>query len=161
MCQLKVVRNAPLLRSRSSHGLGNLNRSSAAHPQARLMSTEKKPKRKTNHLFSVPFGNCSLTLNLLLQLKNTVKSAKLAKKRRNLQCFSCGRTSRNVAINRNNSVTTTYNCITVMIITSTVCTTAHGNDPLWIRHLVVYPSQCRSHFVCKSSSNNHDISLSR
>lgn len=66
-------------------------------------------------------------------------------------------TARNININRNNPITSSYDRIAVMVIASPIRTTAHANDPSWLRHLIVHLAQCRSHLVGQSPSYDHDI----
>lgn len=70
-------------------------------------------------------------------------------------------TSRHVNINRNNSITAPEDRVTVMIVPTTIRTTAHTYHPTWIRHLIVNLSKSRCHFIRYGSSHNHDIRLSR
>ncbi|RUS81611.1 hypothetical protein EGW08_010624, partial [Elysia chlorotica] len=58
-----------------------------------------------------------------------------------------------INVNWNDSVTASDHSIGVMIITSTISTASHGNDPPWLWHL------SRSHFISKGSSNNKNIRL--
>jgi len=48
-----------------------------------------------------------------------------------------------------------------VVVTATVRTATHGNNPPGVRHLIVDLSQSRSHLVRESSGNDHDIRLSR
>jgi hypothetical protein len=68
-------------------------------------------------------------------------------------------TARYVDIDGNNAITPTDNRVTVMVVASTIGTTAHADDPARIWHLVVDLSQSRRHFIGQSSSNNHHIRL--
>lgn len=60
---------------------------------------------------------------------------------------------------RYDSVTSTYDRIRVMIITSTISTRSHTDDPTRFRHLIINFTQCRCHFVGKCTSYNHNIRL--
>jgi len=101
-------------------------------------------------LLPVPHSrNLSMT-HLLLQLENTIH-----------QSFRSRRTPGHIDINRHNPITTSCNTITIVIIPATVRTTSHRNNPSRIRHLIVDLSQSRSHLVRKSTSNDHDIGLTR
>jgi len=48
-----------------------------------------------------------------------------------------------------------------MVIPATVGAGAHGDDPSRLRHLIVYLSQRRRHFIRQRTSNNHNIRLTR
>jgi hypothetical protein len=50
--------------------------------------------------------------------------------------------------------------VAVVVVSTTISARTHGNNPAGIRHLIVDLSKSRSHLVCESSSNNHDIGLS-
>jgi hypothetical protein len=70
-------------------------------------------------------------------------------------------TSGDVQIDRNNTITTTNNSVREVIVTTTVSARTHGNDPLGLGHLLINTTKRRSHLVGKSTSDNHDISLTR
>ena len=44
-----------------------------------------------------------------------------------------------------NSIATSYNSIWIVIISTTVGTASHGDNPFWFRHLLIYSSEGRSH----------------
>lgn len=48
-----------------------------------------------------------------------------------------------------------------MIISPSVCTRAHTDDPSWIRHLVIDLAKSWRHLVGEGAGNDHDIGLSR
>ena len=52
-----------------------------------------------------------------------------------------------------------YSGLPVVIITTPISTWAHREDISWGRHLIVYSSQSWSHFICQSTSNNHQVRL--
>jgi len=68
-------------------------------------------------------------VDLLLELQNSVEES-----------FGSGRASRDVDVDRDNSVTATDNRVRVVIIPTTICTAPHGDDPAWLRHLVINPA---------------------
>lgn len=106
--------------------------------------------KSNSHLFSVPHP-CNLCVpHLLLQLKDPIH-----------QRFRCRRTSRHININRYNPITASRHTITVVIVTTTIRTATHRDNPSWIWHLIVNLSQCRCHLICESSGNNHNIGLAR
>ena len=53
-----------------------------------------------------------------------------------------------------------HNRVTVMIISTTICTTPHTDHPSWFWHLVVDLPQGRSHLVGECTSYDHHIGLS-
>lgn len=107
-----------------------------------------RPTPSTNRLLPVPHP-CNLRMpHLLLQLEHTIHER-----------LSCWRTSRNVNINWNNSITSSCNTVTVVVISTTIRTTSHRNHPSWIRHLVVHLTQRRSHFIRQCACDNHHVRL--
>lgn len=48
-----------------------------------------------------------------------------------------------------------------MVVTTTVGTRTHGNNPSRVRHLIVNLSQGWGHFVGNRTGDNHDIGLTR
>jgi hypothetical protein len=48
-----------------------------------------------------------------------------------------------------------------MVITTTIRTASHANNPSWIRHLIVDLSQSRRHLVCECAGDNHNVGLTR
>jgi len=88
--------------------------------------------------------------HLLLQLENSVHES------------LTGRwASWDVDIDRDNSVTTSGDGVRVVVVTTTVSTGTHGNDPSWFWHLIVNLTKGRSHLVGEGTSHNHDIGLTR
>lgn len=69
--------------------------------------------------------------------------------------------SRHINIHRHNPITTPRNTVTIMVITTSIRTASHGNNPSWVRHLIVDLSQRRSHLVRERAGNDHDIGLAR
>ena len=89
------------------------------------------------------------SLNFLLELKKTVHES-----------LGSWRTARNVNIHRNDSVTAPDHGVAVVIVSSTIGTTAHTDHPPRLGHLVINLPEGWRHLVCQGSSNNDDISLS-
>lgn len=48
-----------------------------------------------------------------------------------------------------------------MVITTSIGTRSHGNDPAGLGHLIVNLAKRRSHFIGEGTSHNHDIRLTR
>lgn len=71
------------------------------------------------------------------------------------------RTSRDINIDRDDPITSADDRVAVMVVTTTICTTAHADDPAGIGHLIINLSQSRRHLICQSPSHNHHIGLSR
>lgn len=67
--------------------------------------------------------------------------------------------SRNVNIDWNDSVATSNHRVRVVVISSSVRAGTHGNDPTWLRHLIVNLTQSRRHLVGEGTGDNHDIGL--
>jgi len=101
-------------------------------------------------LLSVPHSGDLGMSHLLLQLENAIH-----------QSLRSRRASRHIDINRHNAVTAPRDTITVVIVTTTISTTAHRNNPSRLGHLIVDLSQRRSHLVRKSTSNDHNVRLAR
>lgn len=101
-------------------------------------------------LLSVPQTGDSGLHHLLLQLEHSVH-----------QCFGGRGTARHVNVHRHHSVTSSHYRVGVMVVTSTVGTRTHGDDPSRVGHLIVDLSQRRSHFVGQSTCHNHNIRLTR
>merc|ERR1712131_250811 len=99
-------------------------------------------------LISIPVTNIVSTTDLFLEKKNAIEKS-----------FSGWRASWDVNINWYNSINTSDNGITVVIITTPISTGAHRKDISWGWHLIVNSSQCWSHLICQSTSNNHQIRL--
>lgn len=66
-----------------------------------------------------------------------------------------------VDIHRHNTIATSRHGVTVVVISTSVRTRPHGDNPSWIRHLIINLSQRRSHLVRESTSNNHNVGLTR
>ena len=87
--------------------------------------------------------------HLLLQLEDSVHER-----------LGSGRASRHVDVYWYNPVTSSCDRVAVVVVSSSVCAAAHGNNPPGVRHLVVDLSQRGRHLVCEGSSYDHDIGLS-
>lgn len=57
------------------------------------------------------------------------------------------------------TITASDDGIGIVIVTTTIGTRTHGDDPSWFWHLVVNFSQGGSHFVGEGSGNDHDVTL--
>lgn len=86
--------------------------------------------------------------HLLLQLEDTVHER-----------LGGRRAARHVNIYRYNPVASPCDRVAVVVVASSVCAAAHGDDPSGVGHLVIDLSQGRCHLVCKGSSYNHDVGL--
>ena len=122
-------------------------RSSAKH----MRYMPKQTKQTMNEALLVIPNHCLLgPSNLSLQLQHAIQ-----------QCFSSWRAPWNVNVDRNDSITPTNDGIAIMIISTSVGATAHGNDPSRFWHLVVDFAKGRGHFVGEGACDNHDIRLAR
>jgi len=101
-------------------------------------------------LFAIPHLSIFHSLYLLLKLKNGIK-----------QCLCRRWTARYIYINRDNTVTPTHNWVRVVIISSTIGTASHGDDPFGVICLIINSAQCWSHFVGYGTGNNEAVSLTR
>jgi len=107
-------------------------------------------RSRPNHLLSVPHSSYLRVPHLLLQLENTVH-----------QRLRCRRTTRHIDIYRHNPITAPSNTITIVIVTATIRTTAHRDDPSRLRHLIVHLSQRWRHLVRQRTSYYHNVGLAR
>jgi hypothetical protein len=108
------------------------------------------PFAKIQTLLPVPHP-CDLGVpHLLLQLEDTVH-----------QRLSRGGAARHVDVNRHNPVASSCDRVAVVVVTTTVCATTHGDDPARLGHLVVHLTESGCHLVGKGSSNNHHVGLAR
>ena len=101
-------------------------------------------------LFAVPHLGSFHSLYLLLQLKNTIE-----------QCFSRWWTARYIYVHWDNTITSTNNWVWVVIISTTIRTASHGNDPFRVICLIINSAQCWSHFVGYCTGNNETVGLTR
>ena len=88
--------------------------------------------------------------HLLLQLEDSVH-----------QRLTRRRTPWDIDIHGHDSVTPPRNRIAIMIITPSIRTRPHRDDPSWVRHLVIDLSQRRRHFVGQGAGDYHDVRLAR
>lgn len=86
--------------------------------------------------------------HLLLKLQNSIHERLTGR-----------RTSRNVDIYRYDPVTAPNYRVRVMVVTSSVRTRSHRDNPSRVRHLVVNLTERRRHLVGKGSGNDHNIGL--
>jgi hypothetical protein len=77
------------------------------------------------------------------------------------QRLTSWRAPRHINIDRHNPITAPRHAIAIMVITASIRTTAHRNNPSRIRHLIVDLSERRSHLVCESTGDDHNIRLAR
>ena len=75
------------------------------------------------------------------------------------QRLTSRRAPRNININRHNPIASSRHTITVMVITASIRTAAHRNDPPRFRHLIIDLSERRSHLVGESTCHDHNIGL--
>jgi len=120
-----------------------------------IPETPRSSKCSINHgglifLLPVPHPRNLSVPHLLLQLENA-KHERLA----------CWWAARNVDIDWHNPITPTRHRVAVVIITATVRTTSHRNNPSRIRHLIIHLSESRGHLVGECTGNNHNIGLTR
>lgn len=76
--------------------------------------------------FAPPVQEILASVDLFLQLENSIK-----------QGLSSWWATRNVNVHRDNSITTSNNRIRVVVVSTSIGTTAHRNDPPWLWHLVI------------------------
>ena len=95
-------------------------------------------------------GVVSLLADLLLDNHDSVQEA-----------FRGGRATRDVDIDGADTVNTSCDRIGIMVVTTAVSTGTHGHDVTGLRDLIVQTTEGRSHLVCESTGDNHDISLTR
>jgi len=69
------------------------------------------------------------------------------------------RASWDVDVDWDNSVATSRDTVAVVVVATTVGAATHGDDPSWVRHLVVDLAKRRRHLVGESTGDNHDIGL--
>src|SRR5574337_1349638 len=74
------------------------------------------------------------------------------------QLLRPGWTARNIDIYRNDLVHALNDGIGVED-SAAGSTCAHGDHPLWLRHLIVDPSQDRGHLAAHAAGHNHQVGL--
>lgn len=104
--------------------------------------------KSNSSLLAVPHPGDPLIPHLFLELEDAVK-----------QSFGRGRTTRNIDVNRQDTVDTAKDTIAVVVVSSSVGATAHGKNPFGIWHLVVAQADSRGHLVSDSASDNHNVGL--
>lgn len=70
-------------------------------------------------------------------------------------------TSRHVDIDRHNPVTASNDRVTVVVVATTVGTTAHADNPPGVGHLIINLAESRGHLVRQCTGDNHNIGLTR
>ena len=112
--------------------------------------TSSSTSTTTNKLLPVPVADVPRPLDLLLQLQHTVK-----------QRLRSRWTPWHIDINWYDTIATAHHCVRVMVVTATVGTRPHRDNPPWFWHLIVHTTQGGRHFVCECARDNHDVGLSR
>jgi hypothetical protein len=130
-----------------------------------LSTPHHKSKPESHHLLPVPHPRNLRMSHLLLQLENTIH-----------QGLTRWRASRHVDIDWHDSVASSSDAVTVVVVSSAIGTRTHGNDPSrlkkvsvlsifpqlitsYLGHLIINLSQRRRHLVGERTGNNHDIGL--
>src|SRR5216683_470720 len=88
-------------------------------------------------------------VNLLLKLENGVEKR-----------FGARRAAGNVNVDGNDLIAALHDGVIVEDAAGG-CASAHGNDPLGLRHLVVKQANDGSHFLREAAGDNHQIGLAR
>src|SRR5216683_4141034 len=88
-------------------------------------------------------------VNLLLELENGVEKR-----------FGARRAAGNVNVDGNDLIAALHDGVIVEDAAGG-CASAHGNDPLGLRHLVVKLANDGSHFLREAAGDNHQIGLAR
>jgi len=99
-------------------------------------------------LLSVPHSGDLGMPHLLLQLENAVH-----------QSLAGRWASRHINIHRHDSVTSSRHTVRIVVVSATIRTTTHADDPSRLRHLIIHLSQRRSHLVGKRACYNHNVRL--
>lgn len=81
---------------------------------------------RASPLLPIPHSSYLGPPNLPLQLENSVE-----------QCFASRRASWYVDINGNDAINPPDHTVAIVVVTPSVCTAAHADDPSWLRHLIV------------------------
>mmetsp|Transcript_11222 Transcript_11222/g.16379 ORF Transcript_11222/g.16379 Transcript_11222/m.16379 type:complete len:234 (-) Transcript_11222:97-798(-) len=89
-----------------------------------------------------------VALNLLLKLKQSKQKS-----------FSGGRTPRYIDVHWNNPITSPDDRVRIVIISTTIRTGSHGNNPPRLGHLIINLPQSRRHLIRQGSGDDHDIGL--
>src|SRR5713101_9029008 len=120
------------------------------HPGWHLLPSDEeiaglRPSSEIQHALEGAF----FAVNLLLELENGVEKR-----------FGARRAAGNVNVDGNDLIAALYDCIIVEDAAGRGAS-AHGDDPLGLRHLVVKLANDGSHFLGKAASDNHQIGLPR
>src|SRR5690606_2412655 len=75
------------------------------------------------------------------------------------QSLSSRRAAWHVHIYRHDAITAANDRVGVVVVTATVGTGAHGDDPAWLGHLVVHLTQGGCHLVAQGARHNHQVRL--
>ncbi|KAF5940545.1 hypothetical protein HYC85_021712 [Camellia sinensis] len=118
------------------------------------MQTKRAGNKVKMFSFGPPMKEILAPVDLLLQLEDSVK-----------QGLGSRRATRNINVNWDNPVTTTNNRVRVMVISTTICTASHRDDPPWLGHLIIDPAiilaESGGHLIGESASDDHTIGLPR
>ena len=68
-------------------------------------------------------------------------------------------TAWDVDIDRHDAITAANHRVTVVVVTTTVRATSHGDDASRVGHLIVHLTQGRGHIVGQGTGDEHDIGL--
>lgn len=97
-------------------------------------------------LLPIPLSGDLGFAHLALQLKYAVH-----------QRFSSRGTSGDVNIDRDNAVAAPNDAVAVVVVTATICTGTHADNPARLRHLIVDLAQSWGHLVSQCARYNHDV----
>jgi hypothetical protein len=86
--------------------------------------------------------------HLLLQLEDPIQ-----------KCFCSGRATRDIYVDRDDPIHSSNHTITVVIVSTSISTAAHGDDPLWVGHLVRNLTEGGCHLVRGRPSDDHHVGL--
>lgn len=98
----------------------------------------------------VPNARLSRVPNLPLQLKHAIH-----------QRLRSRRAPRNIDVHWDNPINASNDTVAVVIVSTTVSTRPHADDPTGLGHLIVAESDGRRHLVGDCTGDDHDIGLSR
>lgn len=62
---------------------------------------------------------------------------------------------------RHNAVTSSHDRIRVVVVASSICAAAHGDNPFRLWHLIIDLTEGWCHLVCQRPRNDHDVRLAR
>ena len=98
---------------------------------------------------AVPHSSNFRSAHLCLEYEDTVQKS-----------LGRWRTSRDIDIYGYDAVNPSNDRVAVMIVSSTIGTATHANDPFWVRHLVVTLAHSWRHLVGNSTCDDHCVRLS-